>query len=552
MKAVKYSLVVLSLVAVFLLLQSNGLFAESEAPAATPPPSEPDKPAKDEKAEEPKDITEQVKKYNSAEYTSPPSSFRKGHVTTRELSKDAIKRSETGYQVQLPSKAPVATPTVYDGNVYVSGGFHSKEFYAFDAKSGDLKWAVNLDDDGPSSAVARDGVVIFNTESCTIFALDAKTGRQLWSWWLGDPLMSTPTIANGKVFTSYPASGRQSGMVQQQMQTNSNMISPPPNSAPVANTEKTDTTSKSLKVPPASHVLAAFDLKTGKILWQRWIDADVMSAPVASGTELYVTTFAGTMYKFNQADGEILSARQVRATSAPVVVDGDMFYTKRADKAGSGLVEEAAVKATRSTGRETSQTNRKAAPYLDGRVQSKSSYKSLGGALDAANGFAGGAPAQANAEAAYSNVGQSNVSTLQAYQGSRILNYGDNNYSVMGDEIVCNDVKSGKKLWSQKLSGDMKKAGGFIGTPPAAAGGSIFVGTLNGKVLQIDPKSGKQIKAYDVGSPIRFQPVVQDGMIYVGTQDGKLVAIDTKDPKLTGWPMWGGDAEHTGFRQAVK
>ena len=64
---------------------------------------------------------------------------------------------------------------------------------------------------------------------------------------------------------------------------------------------------------PSTHVLAAFDLKTGKVLWQKWIDSDVMSAPVAVDDELYVATFSGTVYKFKQKSGKILSARRDRA-----------------------------------------------------------------------------------------------------------------------------------------------------------------------------------------------------------------------------------------------
>ena len=37
---------------------------------------------------------------------------------------------------------------------------------------------------------------MINTESCTLFALDAATGKMRWSYYLGDPLLSTPTIAN--------------------------------------------------------------------------------------------------------------------------------------------------------------------------------------------------------------------------------------------------------------------------------------------------------------------------------------------------------------------
>lgn len=533
MRAGRSTFIFVILLALVLVLSGVVSFAQTDEPG-----KETKEEVKQEIKAEPEDITEQVKEYNSDKYISPPTSFRKGHVTEKKLDPKAIKKTENGYTVQLPSQAPIATPSVYEGTVFVSGGFRSKEFYAFDAKTGELKWARGLDDDGPSSAVVSDGVVVFNTESCTVFALDAKTGKQIWSWWLGDPLTSTPAVANGRVFTSYPAGGRGAEM---QMQISNQSVNQAPQTT--TNAKKNEQAKSS---PPASHVLAAFDLKTGRILWQRWLDSDVMSAPVASGAELYVTTFAGTLYKFRQVDGEILSARKVRATSAPVVVGSDMYYTKRADEKGSGRVEESAVKAQRNSGVELTEVNRKAAPYLDGRVQSRSTYKTLGGALDAANGFAGGAPSSANAEAAFGNVGQANVSTMQAYQGSRILNVDKRNYAVMGDEIVCNDTQSGKKIWTQKLSGDMEEAGGFIGTPPVAAGGSILIGTLNGKILQLDPKSGKVVKTYEVGAPIRFAPVVQDGIIYIGTQDGKLVSIDTKDPLLTGWPMWGGDAAHSG------
>ena len=53
--------------------------------------------------------------------------------------------------------------------------------------------------------------MVYNTESCTIFAHDAKSGKLLWSYWLGDPLMSSPSIAAGRVFAAYPASGRVAG-----------------------------------------------------------------------------------------------------------------------------------------------------------------------------------------------------------------------------------------------------------------------------------------------------------------------------------------------------
>jgi outer membrane protein assembly factor BamB len=404
--------------------------------------------------------------------------------------------------------------------VYVGGGFRSKEFYCFDAQTGKLVWAVNLDDDGPSSAVCDDGTVVFNTESCTIFALDARTGKQRWSWWLGDPLTSTPTIAAGKVFTSYPAGGR-GGKGR----------------APAVQGNK--------PAPPCSHVLAALDLKTGKILWQRWIDSDVMSAPIAAEKELYATSFAGVVYKFNAADGTILSAVRSRATSAPVVVGQQVFFTRRADD-GRGPAEEAVVRRpSRALAKEDFAESKKKADYLDKKVQDRSGLKSAAGALDKANGFAS-TPQAANPSAGYHNIGQSNVSSLQAFQGARILNCDGRNYNCMGDEVVCTDPKTGKAKWTFKLEGDLKKEGGFLAAPPAAAGGQLFLTTLGGAVLQMDPQTGKIVKRYKVGCRIRSQPAVVAGRIYVGTEDGKLVCLDAGDRKFTGWTCWGGNAAHTG------
>jgi outer membrane protein assembly factor BamB len=302
--------------------------------------------------------------------------------------------------------------------------------------------------------------------------------------------------------------------------------------------------------PNCSHVLACFDLKTGRIIWQRWLDSDVMTAPIAADDDLYATSFSGVVYRFKQSDGSLVSANRSRATSAPVVVGGNVYLTKRADT--DGKVAEEIAGQNRATAEQTFAANRKEAKYLDADVQARSSLKAQAMKLDAGNGFAGGAPGAANAMAGMANVGQNNVCSLQAFQGSRILNCPSGNVTCMGDELVCSDPANGNKRWSVKLQGDLEKEGGFLASPPAAAGGDIFLATLKGEVLQVNPSNGKLKKTHAVGSPVRFQPVIEGGRIYVGTQDGKVICIDTGDPKFTGWSMWGGNAAHSGVAMASK
>ena len=454
------------------------------------------------------DILQKARDWQALPNPKPPTEFRAGHVTSRKLGKDALRAEPGGFEITLPSGAPITTPTVYDGKVFSSGGFHSKEFYAVDAKTGQLVWGIDLDDDGPSSAACDEGRCAFNTESCTLFVVDANTGKEVWSLWLGDPLTSAPAIADGRVYASYPARGH----------------------------------------PSASHVLAAFDLQTGRILWQRWIDSDIQSAPVVVKGKVYASTFSGSVYQFDQKSGEIISARQSRATSAPTIAGGDIHYSARADKAG-GPVQEAL---TTRKGQAERKLQEKEAKYLDEKIQQKAAYAEQAKSLDAMNGFGGGAPISANATVAQDNIGKASVSSMQSHQGSRVLSFDEDLVAAMGDEIVSTDNKTGKTRWTRKIDGDMAKLGGALVTAPAAAGGAIFVGTTAGEVWRLDPKSGEVVQRWTVGGPVRSQPVIEGGWIYVGTENGRLVGIDTKNPAFTGWATWGGDAARTGVYQAKK
>jgi outer membrane protein assembly factor BamB len=465
------------------------------------------KPADQSQTKLGEDITEQVRQLNKN--ASWPKGFRSGSIELIRNHPAQVQRDKNGFVIKLPSNSPIPTPTVYNGRLYVSGGFHSRQFFCFDATTGEPVWSANLSDDGPSSAVCDDDVVVFNTESCTLFALDAKTGKHLWSHWLGDPLTSTPAIANGMVFTSYPAHGQVQG---------------------------------------ASHVFIALELKSGKILWQRWIDSDVLSAPVAVGDEVYATSFAGTVYRFKQKDGTIVSAHRRRATSAPTVVGEEIYCTQRADiDKGQNIKQaaEALVGLNKQSHEKGLFAALRAASYLDAKIQERSALQKQAASLDAANGFAGGAPPAANAKAAAENVGVFNVSTMQNFQGSRILYFRNQLFSSMGDRLVCVDPATGKERWQLAVKGDMLKLGGHLAAPPAAAGGLIVLASCDGNLLLIDPDKGTVRHSYTIKHPVRSQPAIVGGRIYAGTQDGRVVCINTGDPQLTGWYTWGGDMSHT-------
>src|SRR5690242_16559745 len=90
------------------------------------------------------EFTDKAREMNSEKYAAPPTRFRVGKVSPRTLEAKAIKPEGDGFRIDLPSDAPVPTPTVYRNKLYVSGGFHSKEFYCFDAATGKLIWGCDL------------------------------------------------------------------------------------------------------------------------------------------------------------------------------------------------------------------------------------------------------------------------------------------------------------------------------------------------------------------------------------------------------------------------
>jgi Ca-activated chloride channel homolog len=510
-----------ALATITLLAGCSAAATADKTPAPTRPEAskpEPAKPVAKPAAPQGEIVTALLEKMNGAAVGRPAQAFRKGAVAPIATPKPTA--TANGFVVQFASHATITTPTVYDKKVIVSGGFRAKELYAFEAGTGKPLWGIDLHDDGPSSPACESGVCVVNTESCTIFAIDAETGKQLWSYWLGDPLTSAPTIAGKRVFASYPQ----------------HASADPKKPAPAG----------------ANHALAAFDLKTGEVLWQVWLPADVMSAPVAIGEFVYVTTFDGIVIKLEQATGKIRYAMKANATSAPVVQIGkdgveQMYYTRRASQAGNAAQNEMVIRADHNEPETKWNSESKQADYIDPKVQAKSTYNQSSTEQDAHNGFSGGAPAAATPDAAWSNVGVNSVASMQSFQGSRVVHLADRSINTMGDEVIATDNESGATLWKLKLSGDTRKQGGFLGTAPLAAGNHVLFGTLDGNVVSVDPKSGKSTATYAVGSAIRSQPVAVDGWIYVGTEDGKLVAINTKDATITGWSSWGGNAQRTGL-----
>jgi outer membrane protein assembly factor BamB len=488
-----------------------------------------------------------------------------------------------GWRVTIPGGNALATPAVVDGKLFIGGGFGSHEFYAFDAQTGKMLWQYQTADDGPTAAVVAEGCVTFNTESCELEML-TMDGKPVWKKWLGDPLMSMPAIAGGRLLMAFPDSNGDH-----------------------------------------QHHLACFELKTGKELWRKPIAGEIITAPLIDDEQVFLATLEGSLYCFHAKDGTLAwTEKEKNVTSAPTVWNGRCWFSRRQEKAvtkagkkATQQMEEVAWRALQPKSPiHDLATTLRVADYLDygkrggmmmggmgmgggmggmgmgGMAAPASPKESASQKADAGVGFDGGgigvdepptpqaakpskpnapstAPAQvpvvqpggkgdAKIGQAMSNLGQGTVEGVWSFQGSKPFFYRGRLYAAMGDTLVCVDPKTEKVLWKKEFRPpeDQKKPRvpkseellDAIVSPPSLANGKVFLGTDYGDVVCLSADRGELLWKASLGpsESIGFQPVVAGGRVYVSTASGSLYSLETGDPKDDGWLMWGANAAHNG------
>lgn len=427
----------------------------------------------------------------------------------------------SGWVLRLPGGRPLATPAYADGMLFVGGGYGSHEFYAIDAEAGRIIWKIQTGDDGPTAAVVADGYVAFNTESCTLIVVEEKTGRIVWQEWLGDPLMSQPAIDDGVLYMAYPGGQREASEKERR-----NKYHPRP------------------ATPGGSHRLLALDLETGRHIWQQQIAGDVITAPVVSDGTVYFTTFDGTSYALNAEDGDVVWMKKDASTSAPVIYEDQVIQTKKEKHGGEdyeGITRKDA-KQGKEQGAQMIASNK--ADYL--RKDSGGGVALSAGQaanLDASVGF-GAAPPAAKLSTANESVGVNSVVGAWAYQGSRAA---VNNGQIMNSQgRYLNSVraKDGKENWRAEIVGPNVSANTQVFSPPAVGAEYLYLAGAAGHLVSVKQSDGSVGFNYALKAPMTFQPALAGGNIYAGTADGRLICLKTGNKDADGWYAWGGNAQH--------
>ncbi len=477
----------------------------------------------------------------------------------KELSPEAFKTPDgrDGWVVRIPGARPIATPAYADGLLFVGGGYGSHEFYALDADSGAVRWKLQTGDDGPTAAVVEDGYVAFNTESCTVIIADAKTGKLVWQEWLGDPLMSQPAISKGKLFIAYPG-GHPRGAAQNgagNTAPNPSAGGAAPNAeedvqkqvAAPTNNSKDAGHAVAAAVGPAKgngHRLLCADLKTGHHVWEQDITADVISAPIVDGDQVFLTCFDGTSFCLKAADGAVVWKKENAGTSAPTIADGQVVMTQKQMQGKNAREGIARLDSARGGQKDAQLLASGKAEYLEkGKGGNVGLSPANQQAQDSSVGFST-APAAAGLAKASTNVNVNTVVGGWAYQGSRAAYANGQILNAQGVRLNCLRASDGHVAWQAEASGKSVNRGEQVFVPPAAGAANLYVCSTRGHLLSLSQKDGTIAFLYATDQPMSFQPALARGNVYAGTNNGMVICLKTGGTDADGWTAWGGNAQH--------
>ncbi|MFN8396076.1 MAG: PQQ-binding-like beta-propeller repeat protein [Bacteroidia bacterium] len=445
-----------------------------------------------------KSIAEEIAWLNDNENLLPTAFHKMGSRLAPSDSLISRKKRKNGYSLNLKTKSLAVTPTIYKDNLYVPGGFDQEAFSSVRLKDGKVNWTVKLDDNGPSNALVTEESVIFNTESCTVYALNRESGELQWAYYVGYLLLNQPSTDGKLIYVSYPQTG----------EWPKNKRKP------------------KFKHLEASHVLLALDARNGKVRWRRWLDEEVMGTPVVVGKDLYLTTFAGTVYRIDKADGGIQAASPILATSLPSVVNHRVVVTRRIN--ANHNAQEAIVELDAQSLQLKRTFIKQDAPYLiDNAAQATASESDTTGLL----GFI----MESAPKGAKNPTGLQGWSARQHFLGSSVCTDGKLGFSSMGNKLVCLDLKTGKLLWEKPLKGKTSQYGKHGGTMPILAGPYVALSSTSGQVMLIDKASGNVVKNYDLKTEVRDPLLACQGLLIAATASGDIHCIDTQMQAVDGW-----------------
>ena len=350
-----------------------------------------------------------------------------------------------GWVCKISNEA-LPTPAYAKGRIFTGGGYGSRTFLAMDSASGKTIWSMPTQDNGPTSPVATDDNVAYNTESCHTEVREYSTGKMKWSEVTGGTLLTQPLIFQNALVIPHPTMSRERGA---------------------------DTRFRMLAV----------DLKSYKHAWDIDMPGDVLSAPVATEKAVYFTCTDGHLMATSVFNGENFWTTNAKATSAPVVVGELLAVTTEVTVSGQTKV---GIKLYDAFSGEPKETPLLASTAVSGALDKKesASWDYQGPKIAATKTQLFNAPGN--------TVNAVNIKEAKAaWQVSvKADGLGNNANSLtppaLGKENVYVGSASGHVFALKQSDGSLTMAYKFsdpLVSQPILADGNIYFGTTTGKIV---------------------------------------------------------------------
>lgn len=333
-----------------------------------------------------------------------------------------------------------APPVVASGRLFFLDSEH--RVIAVDANTGRRMWSRRLraearDRHARGGGVAVSGDRVFATTGYGfIVALNAGTGEEVWSAQAGAPFHSAPTVAGGRVYA-------------------------------ITNDSE----------------LIAFDTATGAVQWNHQAIAEparILSAPsVAIANDSIIAPFAsGEIVALLAANGRRLWSDSLSRTSSLTSLSAIN------DIAGRPIVEDGVVYAA--------------------------SHSGLIAAIDLRSG---------------QRIWSRNFASTQTpWVAGEVV------YAVNTDGVLAAfNRENGNVYWTQPLrrfENEEKRTGRVAWQGPIMVGGRLILANSEGEIIAVSPESGQTVAQSDVGDSVFIPPIAAGGNIYVVTDEARLVVFN--------------------------
>ncbi len=171
-------------------------------------------------------------------------------------------------------------------------GSNNGKMYGIDLQQAQILWTFDTKAEIVAEPILADGALYFLSGSQSVFALDAATGKQLWTYNRQDTTNvmtirggSKPALANGNLYVGF-----------------------------------------------SDGSLVAFSAKTGTQQWEITLNRnsrfkDIDSSPLVDSDFIYINSYDDKLYCVSKANGEIIWSVKSGGVSTPIVAGDKLFYT---------------------------------------------------------------------------------------------------------------------------------------------------------------------------------------------------------------------------------